>query len=511
MSANVQIDTSGSSNQQQQMNQNIKTNNPCNLIVNYLPQSVKEHDFNALFSKIGPVKSCKLMYDRQSGYSFGYGFVEYLNEEDAKKALETFNGYQIEHKRLKVAYARPNCEDTKNTNLYIRNIPVSYDEQNLADLFSQFGDVIQVRILRDQNTTYSRRIGFVIMATKQMALLAIQNLDNTIPPNSGNEPIYVKYADEDGNKKKNPGGLSNQQFNNYRNQQYNNYQNSQYQQGFNVMQQQSNFQNHHLNMGKMKSNRNNGHQNRYNPIGGANNNPVNINNPPLNNPNNVSNGNGYNAWNIGMATAIQPQQGYSNFGNPNPLLGNSGFDNLIGTIGGGAAQGGNGTNGGYPHHPNMHPQMQHGSNGNYMNTAAAMAAAAAAATAATFGSSSNNSNLIDVNSLTDNKPGLSYNSPTIYVYGIGPHATESDLYLLFSNYGRILRVNVIKNGKTGQSKGYGFVVFETFEEANLAVHSMNGYLYNNRPLQVSFKSFVDNIPNFVSSNKNKKNKNTIKK
>ena len=79
MSANVQIDTSGSSNQQQQMNQNIKTNNPCNLIVNYLPQSVKEHDFNALFSKIGPVKSCKLMYDRQSLYSFLYLFVEYLN------------------------------------------------------------------------------------------------------------------------------------------------------------------------------------------------------------------------------------------------------------------------------------------------------------------------------------------------------------------------------------------------------------------------------------------------
>ncbi len=41
--------------------------------------------------------------------------------------------------------ARPNCEDTKNTNLYIRNIPVNYEEAQLSELFSQFGDVVQVR------------------------------------------------------------------------------------------------------------------------------------------------------------------------------------------------------------------------------------------------------------------------------------------------------------------------------------------------------------------------------
>ena len=38
-----------------------------NLIVNYLPQSLKEHDFCQLFAKIGPIKTCKLMYDKQTG------------------------------------------------------------------------------------------------------------------------------------------------------------------------------------------------------------------------------------------------------------------------------------------------------------------------------------------------------------------------------------------------------------------------------------------------------------
>ncbi len=75
------------------------------------------------------------------------------------------------------------------------------------------------------------------------------------------------------------------------------------------------------------------------------------------------------------------------------------------------------------------------------------------------------------------------NGNIIYVYGIG-QANESDLYSLFSNCGRILRVNVIKNQKTGQCKGYGFVVFETYDEALFAVN-MNGYMYNHRPLQVN--------------------------
>ena len=71
-----------------------------------------------------------------------------MNESDALKAIETFNGYQLEHKRLKVALARPNCEDTKNTNLYIRNIPLTYDEAQLSQLFSSYGEVVQVRYVK---------------------------------------------------------------------------------------------------------------------------------------------------------------------------------------------------------------------------------------------------------------------------------------------------------------------------------------------------------------------------
>jgi RNA recognition motif-containing protein len=411
--------------QQQQQQQPHVTNNQANLIVNYLPQSLKEQDFNLLFSKIGPLKACKLMFDRSTGYSFGYGFVEYVNEEDARKSIETFNGYQIEHKRLKVALARPNCEETKNTNLYIRNIPLSYDEQQIHDLFSQWGEVVQVRLLRDQTTAFSRRIGFVIMSTKQMAQVAIQNLDNTVPPNGGTEPIYVKYADEEGKKRNGPqsmnaqmgngvGGMNNQNFagrnqnhqNNYNNSN-NNYMNQHQQQqhnnngfgggGFgnmnmNMNNMMNNNNNQNLannlsinslqNLGKMKTNRSGGHQNRYNPIGGTGGlnqgigggNGINGFN---NNGGNNNSGNNLN-WNMSMAAAAaalqqQQQQSYSNFGASNNALGaaggggNAGFDSLMSTMGG--SGGGNGGGGGYGnHHNNMHHQgggnMGHQGGGN---------------------------------------------------------------------------------------------------------------------------------------------------
>lgn len=418
-----------------------KAFNNCNLIINYLPQSLKEHDFNALFSKIGPLKTCKLMFDRQTGYSFGYGFVEYISEADAQKAIDTFNGYQLEHKRLKVALARPNCEDTKNTNLYIRNIPVTYDESQLTEVFAAYGEVVQVRLLRDQSTSFSRRIGFVIMSTKPMAQLAIQHLDNTIP-NGATEPIYVKYADEEGKKRHGPsqnqnggnrgfgGHQQNQQHQN------NNFQNNnfmaqqQQQQGFNFNNNQFMMGNNQsqlgqlngINLGKMKNNRSNG-QNRYNPIGGT-----------------------------------------------------TGFDNLINTIGTGNNNGNSLGGGNVYNHPNNFGQQGHQGGGAQHQQIQQQH----------FGSqNSNPTSLLDLK-IDIKPPGVasdSANGHIIYVYGIG-QANESDLFSLFNNCGRILRVNVIKNQKTGQCKGYGFVVFDSYEEAFYAVNNMNGFMFNHRPLQV---------------------------
>ena len=73
-----------------------------NLIVNYLPQTMTQEEIRSLFSSIGEVESCKLIRDKVTGQSLGYGFVNYQQADDANKAIQTLNGLRLQNKTIKV-------------------------------------------------------------------------------------------------------------------------------------------------------------------------------------------------------------------------------------------------------------------------------------------------------------------------------------------------------------------------------------------------------------------------
>lgn len=62
------------------------------LIVNYIPQFATEEELATLFTQIGPLENVRIMRDYKTGYSYGFGFVKYMREEDAASAIETLNG-----------------------------------------------------------------------------------------------------------------------------------------------------------------------------------------------------------------------------------------------------------------------------------------------------------------------------------------------------------------------------------------------------------------------------------
>ncbi len=155
-----------------------------------------------MFISIGPVRASKIIRDRASGYSYGFGFVDYMSEEDAEKAIKELNGLQVQHKNIKVAYSR-NHEDAKQANLYIRNLPREMTQDQLKDLFSACGDVVQCRILTDQFTGLSKGVGFVLYDKKQEADRAINTFNNTTPP-GGTEALNVKRAEDNTGKARPP-------------------------------------------------------------------------------------------------------------------------------------------------------------------------------------------------------------------------------------------------------------------------------------------------------------------
>ncbi|XP_029440408.1 ELAV-like protein 3 [Rhinatrema bivittatum] len=123
-----------------------------NLIVNYLPQNMTQEEFKSLFGSIGEIESCKLVRDKITGQSLGYGFVNYVDPNDADKAINTLNGLKLQTKTIKVSYARPSSASIRDANLYVSGLPKAMSQKEMEQLFSQYGRIITSRILVDQVT-----------------------------------------------------------------------------------------------------------------------------------------------------------------------------------------------------------------------------------------------------------------------------------------------------------------------------------------------------------------------
>ena len=77
------------------------------LYVGGLPYSVTEQQLSELFSQQGTVSSAKVITDKFTGQSRGFGFVEMSTTEEAQKAISALNGTQMDGRPLTVNEAKP--------------------------------------------------------------------------------------------------------------------------------------------------------------------------------------------------------------------------------------------------------------------------------------------------------------------------------------------------------------------------------------------------------------------
>ena len=80
------------------------------LYVGNLPYSAGEAELQELFSKAGTVESVRVMRDAATGRARGFAFVEMATDEEAQKAANEFNQYQMGGRALTVNEARPKPE-----------------------------------------------------------------------------------------------------------------------------------------------------------------------------------------------------------------------------------------------------------------------------------------------------------------------------------------------------------------------------------------------------------------
>ncbi|XP_076145764.1 ELAV-like protein 2 isoform X2 [Alosa pseudoharengus] len=302
-----------------------------NLIVNYLPQNMTQEELKSLFGSIGDIESCKLVRDKITGQSLGYGFVNYAEPKDAEKAINTLNGLRLQTKTIKVSYARPSSASIRDANLYVSGLPKTMTQKELEQLFSQYGRIITSRILVDQVTGVSRGVGFIRFDRRVEAEEAIKGLNGQKPPGAS-EPITVKFAN-------NPSQKTSQAL---------------------------------LSQLYQSPNR------RY------------------------------------PGPLAQQAQRFSRF-SPMAI---EGVSSLAGI----------------------------------------------------------------------NLPGHAGTGWCIFVYNLAPDADESILWQMFGPFGAVTNVKVIRDFSTNKCKGFGFVTMTNYDEAAMAIASLNGYRLGDRVLQVSFKT-----------------------
>ncbi len=78
-----------------------------NIYISNLSFDVNDSDLRELFEEYGQVSSAKVITDKFSGKSRGFGFVEMANDEDGRKAIEELNQAEYDGKTINVSVAKP--------------------------------------------------------------------------------------------------------------------------------------------------------------------------------------------------------------------------------------------------------------------------------------------------------------------------------------------------------------------------------------------------------------------
>ncbi|CAM9373666.1 unnamed protein product, partial [Phaeothamnion confervicola] len=163
-----------------------------------------------LFEAHGEVQHVKVVLDRTTGKSMGYGFVKFAADEGAATAVTATNGMVIGQKRIKVSIARPSSKDIKRSKLYVTNLPHGFGKDEVTQLFARYGTIIECRTLCDKKTGASRCTAFVQFDRRCEAQQALQSLNGAQLAGT-KRPLLVKFAEDYHRRvqqRRSPGGSS---------------------------------------------------------------------------------------------------------------------------------------------------------------------------------------------------------------------------------------------------------------------------------------------------------------
>lgn len=195
------------------------------LYIKNMPLNYKESNLKKMFSEYGTVSNSKIFINDITHQPYGIIAFENNNEEFLNKVIEEMNGkvispdtaglyvsfFQNKQERQKMLSMKINENNSvlntkfKDCNLIIKNLPLDVPEEQLGDIFKQYGEIKSVKIQKyllvtKENGKFveipsSKGFGYVCFADNASAVKAINELNNKVLPGYDNSrrPIIVSF------------------------------------------------------------------------------------------------------------------------------------------------------------------------------------------------------------------------------------------------------------------------------------------------------------------------------
>jgi len=155
-----------------------------NIFIKNLDKSIDNKVLYDTFSSFGNILSCKVV-DEDGQTSKGYGFVHFESDEAATRAIEKVNGMMLADKKVFVGRFKSRGDRMREfgerakqfTNLYIKNLPDSWNDEKMEEEFKVFGEILSHKVAFDHETGKSKCFGFISFKEHDQAEAAVEAMD----------------------------------------------------------------------------------------------------------------------------------------------------------------------------------------------------------------------------------------------------------------------------------------------------------------------------------------------
>ncbi|KAK4560619.1 nuclear localization sequence binding protein [Recurvomyces mirabilis] len=184
-----------------------------NLFVGQLSWNMDEEWLTREFEEFGELTGVRIITDRDSGRSKGFGYIEFKEVESAIAAVEAKNGTELDGRNIRLDFSQPRAERDNNqtpqqkgaaraqqygdtpkepsSTLFVGNVSFEADENMVTEMFSEYGTIKAVRLPTDRDTGALKGFGYVEMSSIDEATAAFEAVQGA---DLAGRPVRLDYA-----------------------------------------------------------------------------------------------------------------------------------------------------------------------------------------------------------------------------------------------------------------------------------------------------------------------------